>query len=86
MNLDSVWTRLGQQYLPIRQARVYAIRCILGHASKRGDMLHRHYASLDVGDVPVTMNCADFQRAGDQSPAASLIGFMRTSNKITRSD
>ncbi|MET3618548.1 phospholipase D-like domain-containing protein [Burkholderia ambifaria] len=31
-------------------------------------------------------NNADFQKAGDQSPAASLVGFMRTSNKITRSD
>lgn len=27
------------------------LRRILGHAPKRGDVLHRHYVSLNVGDI-----------------------------------
>jgi hypothetical protein len=27
------------------------LRRILGHAPKRGDVLHRHYVSLDAADV-----------------------------------
>lgn len=51
MNLDSVWTRLGQQFLTIRRTQVYSINSIFGHAPKRGDLLHRHYVSLDALDV-----------------------------------
>lgn len=27
------------------------LRRILGHAPKRGDVLHRHYVSLNAGDI-----------------------------------